>query len=54
MADVKVKAPLHALSYKVAEFAAETVFKTLSDMNAETLGEMLHDTLAKDEGQSNW
>ena len=33
---------------------AETLYKTLIDVKAETLGEVVHDTLAKDGGQNNW
>ena len=54
MANVKVDAPLHALSNKVAEVEAETLYKTLSDVREETLGEVVRDTLAKDGGQNNW
>lgn len=50
----KSEAPLHALSDKLAEVEGETLYKTLSDVRDETLGEVLRDTLAKDGGQNTW
>ena len=38
----------------VAEVKAKTLFEKLSTIKAETLGEILHDTLAKDGGPNNW
>ena len=34
----------------VADVKVQTLYETLSNIKAETFGEMLHDKLAKDEG----
>ena len=44
----------YAMAETVAEVKAKTLFEKLSTIKAETLGEILHDTLAKDEGPNNW
>ena len=54
MANVKVEAPLHALSDKLAEVEAQTLYNILGDVKDETLSEVVRDTLAKDGVQNNW
>ena len=43
---------LHALSDKVAEVESETLYQRLSDVRDETLGDVVRDTLAKDEAKT--
>ena len=38
----------------VTDVKAQTLFEKISNIKAETFGEMLHDKLAKDEGRNNW
>ena len=54
LADVKVDAQLYALAGTVVEVEAEYLYETLNFMKAETLVELLLDTLAKTECRSNW
>ena len=53
LADVKVDAPLYALAGTVAEVEAKNLYETLNNMKAETLVELLQDTLAKAACRSN-
>ena len=50
---MKAKAPLHALADRVAEVKALTLYESLSNFEADTLVEELHDTLVKDKGPNN-
>ena len=38
----------------VADVKAQTLFEKLSNIKAETFGEMVHDKLPKDEDRNNW
>ena len=51
---MKADAPLHALADTVAEVEAENPYETLSNMEAETLVELLHDMPAKAGCRNNW
>ena len=53
-ADVKTGALLINLADSVAEVEAETLYKTLDDMRAQTLIAVLHDTLAKNRRRNSW
>ena len=52
-AQVKAEALLHGLGDTVAKAEAQTPNKTLSNIRAKTLVEVLHDTLPKNCGQNN-
>ena len=56
LAEIKdeIKALLHGLGDTIAEVEGETLYKTLSNIKAKTLVEVLHDTLAKKGRQNNW
>ena len=56
LAEIKaeIKTLLHGLGDTIAEVEAETLYKTLSNIKAKTLVEVLHDTLAKKGRQNNW
>ena len=53
MAPVKPEAPLRTLADTEAQVEASTVYDALSNFKAQALVEVLHDTLAKDEGPNN-